>query len=230
MSSDFKHQLSEQFARVGKALSNPNRLELLEYLAQGERSVEALAQVSGLSVANASQHLQQLRRAGLVTTRKEGLYVYYQAAGDEVVELLEALRRVGERNLAEVEQLIRSNLATKDRMDPLAAEELLERAQEGDVTVLDVRPAEEYEDGHLPGAANVPLQELGERLEGLPKDQEVVAYCRGPYCVLAYEAVARLREQGYQARRLEYGFPEWKAEGHPVEEGPEGDSDSEGEV
>ncbi|MFP4607590.1 MAG: ArsR/SmtB family transcription factor [Thiohalospira sp.] len=216
--SDFKHALAEQFARVGKALSNANRLELLEYLAQGDRSVEALARVSGLSVANASQHLQQLRQAGLVTTRKEGLYVYYRVAGDEVVELLDALRKVAENNLAEVERLIASNLATKDRMDPLEAEELLSRARNGGVTVLDVRPEEEYAEGHLPGAVNVPLEDLESRLEGLPSDQEVVAYCRGPYCVLAYEAVARLRERGYEARRLEYGYPEWKAEGHPVEE------------
>ena len=218
MSSDFKHALSEQFARVGKALSNPNRLELLEYLAQGERSVEALSKVSGLAVANASQHLQQLRQAGLVTTRKEGLYVYYQVTGDEVVELLDALRKVGESNLAEVDRLVRSNLATKDDAEPLPAEELLGRAREGEVTVLDVRPEEEYAEGHLPGAVNVPLSELEKRLEGLPADQEVVAYCRGPYCVLAYDAVARLRELGYQARRLEYGYPEWKAEGHPVED------------
>jgi rhodanese-related sulfurtransferase/biotin operon repressor len=218
-SGDFKHELASQFARVGKALSHPNRLELLEYLAQGDRSVEALANVAGLSVANASQHLQQLRQAGLVTTRKQGQYVYYRVAGDEVVELLNALHKVGERNLAEVERLIQSNLATKDELEPLPASELLGRAREGEVTVLDVRPEEEYAGGHLPGAVNVPLSELEARLEGLPKDQEVVAYCRGPYCVLAYEAVARLRERGYRARRLEYGYPEWKAEGRPVQAG-----------
>lgn len=218
MSSDFKHALSQQFARIGKALSNPNRLELLEYLAQGERSVEALSKVSGLSVANASQHLQQLRQAGLVTTRKEGQFVHYRITGDEVVELIDALRKVGERNLAEVDRLVSSNLASKDDAEPLPAEELLGRAREGEVTVLDVRPEEEYAGGHLPGAVNVPLSELEKRLESLPEDQEVVAYCRGPYCVLAYEAVARLRERGYQARRLEYGYPEWKAEGHPVED------------
>ena len=221
-SGDFKHELASQFARVGKALSHPNRLELLEYLAQGDRSVEALARVAGLSVANTSQHLQQLRQAGLVATRKEGQFVYYRVTGDEVVELLESLHKVGERNLAEVERLIQSNLATKDDMEPLPASELLGRAREGEVTVLDVRPEEEYAGGHLPGAVNVPLSELEARLEGLPPNQEVVAYCRGPYCVLAYEAVARLREQGYRARRLEYGYPEWKADGHPVEEGPDG--------
>ena len=231
MSEDFKHELSQQFARVGKALSSPNRLELLEYLAQGERSVEALAQVSGLSVANASQHLQQLRQAGLVATRKEGLYVYYRVTGDEVVELMDALRRVAESNLAEVERLVRSNLATRDQMEPLQGKELLERARAGDLTVLDVRPEEEYAGGHLPGAVNVPLRELEERLEGLPKDREVVAYCRGPYCVLAYEAVARLRERGYRARRLEYGYPEWRADGHPVVEGtePEGSETPQGD-
>jgi rhodanese-related sulfurtransferase/predicted transcriptional regulator len=222
-SGDFKHELAAQFARVGKALSHPNRLELLEYLAQGDRSVEALARVAGLSVANASQHLQQLRQAGLVTTRKAGQFVYYRVTGDEVVELMNALHKVGERNLAEVERLIQSNLATRDEMEPLPASELLVRARGGEVTVLDVRPEEEYADGHLPGAVNVPLSELEARLEGVPKDQEVVAYCRGPYCVLAYEAVARLREKGYRARRLEYGYPEWKADGNPVEgEGPDG--------
>ncbi|MFA9460300.1 ArsR/SmtB family transcription factor [Thiohalorhabdus sp. Cl-TMA] len=217
MSGDFKHALSGQFARVGKALSNANRLELLEYLAQGDRSVEELARVSGLAVANTSQHLQQLRQAGLVTTRKEGLYVYYRVAGDEVIRLLEAVRAVAERNLAEVGQLIAINLASRDQADPLAAEELLSRAREGDVTVLDVRPEEEFAAGHLPGAVNVPLGELESYLEGLSHEQEVVAYCRGPYCMLAYEAVARLRERGYRARRLEYGYPEWKLEGYPVE-------------
>ena len=216
-SGDFKHELAAQFARVGKALSHPNRLELLEYLAQGDRSVEALARAAGLSVANTSQHLQQLRQSGLVTTRKEGQFVYYRVTGDEVVELVNALHKVGERNLAEVERLIQSNLATRDEMEPLPAAELLVRARGGEVTVLDVRPEEEYAGGHLPGAVNVPLSELEQRLQGVPKDQEVVAYCRGPYCVLAYEAVARLREQGYNARRLEYGYPEWKADGHPVE-------------
>ena len=221
-SGNFKHELAAQFARVGKALSHPNRLELLEYLAQGDRSVEALAKVAGLSVANASQHLQQLRQAGLVATRKEGQFVYYRVTGDEVVELVEALHRVGERNLAEVGRLIRSNLASRDAMEPLPAGELLTRAREGEVTVLDVRPAEEYAGGHLPGAVNVPLSELEARLEGLSKDREVVAYCRGPYCVLAYEAVARLRRRGYKARRLECGFPEWKADGQPVEVGGSG--------
>ncbi|NIR96668.1 MAG: metalloregulator ArsR/SmtB family transcription factor [Gammaproteobacteria bacterium] len=218
-SNEFKHALFTQFARVGKALSHPYRLELLDYLAQAEHTVEQLAERVGLSVANASQHLQQLRRAGLVSTRKEGLYVHYRIVGDEVVGLIDALGRVAECNLAEVERLVASNLEALDDVEPLPSSELLARAREGDVTVLDVRPAEEYAQGHLADAVNVPLGELEAHLRELPKDQEIVAYCRGPYCVLAYEAVARLRERGYRARRLEYGYPEWKAEGHPVEVG-----------
>lgn len=216
---NFKHDLFAQFARVGKALGNGNRLELLEFLAQGERSVEALAKVSGLSVANTSQHLQQLRQAGLVATRKVGQHVYYSLSGEDVVRLVGCLRRVAETHLAEVERLVNSYLNVKDSLEPLPAGELLSRAREGLVTVVDVRPPEEYEAGHLPGAVNIPLSELEQHLRDLQKDTEVVAYCRGPYCVLAYEAVAHLRKQGYRARRLQDGFPEWKEAGMPVAEG-----------
>jgi rhodanese-related sulfurtransferase/DNA-binding transcriptional ArsR family regulator len=216
-SGNFKHDLFSQFARVGKALSSPNRLELLEFLAQGERSVEALAQVSGLSVANTSQHLQQLRQAGLVASRKEGQHVFYRLAGDEVIRLLEVLRQVAEGRLAEVERLVKSYLTVKDDLEPVPAQELLQRARAGLVTVLDVRPPEEYAAGHLPGAINVPLAELERCIGQCPPDREVVAYCRGPYCVLAYEAVARLREQGFKARRMDQGYPEWKSAGLPVE-------------
>ncbi len=216
-SQGFKQQLFEQFARVAKAMANGNRLELLEFLAQGERTVEALAKVSGLTVANTSQHLQQLRQAGLVVARKEGQHVHYRLSGDDVIAALECLRRVAETHLADVSRLVDTYLTVKDSLEPLPATELLSRARDGLVTVLDVRPPEEYAAGHLPGAINIPLAELEQHLAELPKENEVVAYCRGPYCVLAFEAVRRLREQGYQARRLENGYPEWKQAGLPVE-------------
>ncbi|MBE0509861.1 MAG: metalloregulator ArsR/SmtB family transcription factor [Chromatiales bacterium] len=213
----FKQLLFAQFARVAKALANPNRLELLEFLAQGERSVEGLSKASGLSVANTSQHLQQLRQNGLVLTRKEGQHVYYRLSGDDVIKVLSCLRRVAEGHLADVTQLVETYLTIKDSLEPLPASELISRARDGLVTVLDVRPEEEFQAGHLPGAINIPLNQLEKRLKQLSRESEVVAYCRGPYCVLAFEAVARLREQGYQARRLENGFPEWKQAGLPVE-------------
>ncbi|MDA3868432.1 MAG: metalloregulator ArsR/SmtB family transcription factor [Gammaproteobacteria bacterium] len=214
---NIKHELFTQFARVGKALSNANRLELLEYLAQGERGVEALATVSGLTLANTSQHLQQLRQTGLVVARKEGQHVYYSLADDEVIVLLDTLRKVAEKNLADVERLVSTYLTVKDRLEPVPRAELLNRVRDGLATVLDVRPPEEYAAGHLPGAVNIPLAELERRLEELNQDQEIVAYCRGPHCVLAFDAVARLRQQGLKARRMEDGYPEWKAEGLPVE-------------
>lgn len=216
-SGNIKHLLSVQFARIGKALSNSNRLEIIEYLAQGERSVEALAEVSGLSVANTSQHLQQLRQAGLVTPRKEGQRVFYRLASDEVVMLFSAVRRVAERHLADVTQLMQTYLDTRDSLEPIPPDELLERARSGQVTVLDVRLPEEYAAGHLPGAINIPLAELEQHLRDLDSNQEVVAYCRGPYCVLAYDAVAQLRKRGFRARRLEDGYPEWKLAGLPTE-------------
>lgn len=216
-SGDFKHDLFTQFARVGKALGNGNRLELLEFLAQGERSVEALANVAGLTVANTSQHLQQLRQAGLATTRKEGLKVFYRISGDDVVDLLDALRRVAERHVADVERLVNTYLTVKDSLEPIPRTELLERVRDRLVTVLDVRPPEEYAAGHVPGAVNIPLSELEQRLDELGKNQEIVAYCRGPHCILAFDAVARLREKGIKARRLEDGYPEWKTAGLPVE-------------
>jgi len=215
--NQFKHDLFVQFARVGKALSNANRLALLEFVAQGARSVEQLAKVSGLSIANASQHLQELRQAGLVTARKEGLRVYYELSGGDVIELLDIIRRVAEDRIAEVQKLVRTYLTTKDALEPIAAKELLGRVRNGLVTVLDVRPSEEYQAGHLPGALNIPLSELEGRLRKLPKTKEIVAYCRGPYCVLAFEAVKLLRERGFNARRLEAGLPEWRTAGFPVE-------------
>jgi len=214
---NFKHDLFSQFARVAKAMSNGYRLELLEFLAQGERSVDALAQVSGLTVANTSQHLQQLRQAGLVANRKEGHRVYYRLTGMDVAALLGSLREVAERRLADVSRLVDDYLKIKDNLEPVPASELLERARDGLVTVLDVRPMEEYASGHLPGAINIPLCELEKHLDELNPDHEIVAYCRGPHCVLAFDAVAKLREKGMTARRLDGGLPEWKLEGLPVE-------------
>lgn len=215
--SNFKHDLFNQFARVAKAMSNGYRLELLEFLAQGERSVDALAQVSGLTVANTSQHLQQLRQAGLVANRKEGQKVYYFLSGMDVAALLGSLRQVAERHLADVDRLVDDYLKVKDSLEPIPASELLKRARDGLVTVLDVRPPEEYMSGHLPGAINIPLGELERHLDELDPDNEIIAYCRGPHCVLAFDAVAKLRERGINARRLDGGLPEWKLEGFPVE-------------
>lgn len=215
-SHNFKHDLFSQFARVGKAMSNANRLELLEFLAQGERSVDELSKVSGLTVANTSQHLQQLRLAGLVSCTKKGLKVYYRISGDDVIELFKALRAVAERHIAEVEKLVNTYLNVKDDLEPIPANELLERARQGLVTVLDVRPPEEYKAGHVLGALNIPLGELESHLDELDPEQEIVAYCRGPHCVLAFDAVDTLRKQGRKARRLEDGYPEWKASGFPV--------------
>lgn len=213
----FKRDLFAQFARVAKAMGNGHRLELLEFLAQGERSVEALAVVSGLTVANTSQHLQQLRQAGLVVNRKEGQKVLYRVSDDDVLELFAALRAVAERHLSEIDRLLEDYLLVKDRLEPLPAGELLKRLRDGLVTVLDVRPPEEYAAGHLPGAVNIPLAELERHLDSLSQGGEVVAYCRGPHCVLAYDAVSRLRAKGIRARRLDGGLPEWRLSGLPVE-------------
>ncbi len=218
-SGSFKKDLFAEFARVARALGHGNRLELLEFLAQGERSVESLARAAGLSVANASQHLQQLRQAGLVTSRKLGQRVCYRLAGDDVLRLFGALREVAERHRAEVRRLLDDYLSVRDALEPVPAEELLNRARAGLVTVLDVRPAEEYVAGHLPGAINIPLDELAARLHELGDADEIVAYCRGPHCVLAFEAVARLRQSGRTARRLAGGLPEWRLAGLPVEAG-----------
>ena len=211
-----KSALYEQLARVGLALGSAGRLQILEYVAQGERSVDALAAMTGLSVANTSKHLQALRQAGLVAARKDGLRVYYSVAGDDVVALVSALRAVAKHRVAEVERLVRLWLAHRDEMEPIPAAELLERAKKGLVTVLDVRPAEEYAAGHVPGALNVPLDKLESYLSRLPKRKEVVAYCRGPYCLMSFEAVEKLRKRGWRARRLENGLPEWRAAGLPV--------------
>ncbi len=216
-SGSFKQELFTQFARTGQALSNGNRLELLEFLAQGERNVESLSRATRLTVANTSRHLQQLKQAGLVSARKDGIHVYYRLSGEDVLVLLNALRAVSETHLAEVDRLVTSYLTVKDDLEPIPRKELLGRAREGSITVLDVRPPEEYSAGHLPGAVNVPVADLEKRLSEFDSEQEIVAYCRGPYCVLAFEAVAQLRKHGIKARRLEEGFPEWKMAGLPIE-------------
>ena len=211
-----KQALFEQLARVARALGSAARLELLDYLAQGERSVDSLAGISGLSVANTSKHLQQLRQAGLVLARKEGLHVYYRMSGGDVLEAIFSLRGLAESRLAEVDRLVASYLSSKDDMEPLAADELMARLKDDLVTILDVRPPEEFAQGHLPEALNIPLSELQKHLGDLPGDREVIAYCRGPWCVLSFEAVAELRKRGFKARRLEGGLPEWRSDGRPV--------------
>lgn len=216
-SPNVKALLFEEFARVSKALGSGNRLELLEFLAQSDRSVDALAKLAGLSVANTSRHLQVLRQAGLVAARKEGLFVYYSVSGAGVVKLLAALQEVAQHNVAEVTKLVTTYLTSKDSLEPLSVHDLVDRMHNGLVTVVDVRPAEEYAAGHLPGAINVPLADIEKNMGQFPSDREVIAYCRGPFCLLSFEAVARLRKKGRQARRLETGFPEWKVAGLPVE-------------
>ena len=214
-----KRDVFHSLARIGTALSSPVRLEFLELLAQGERSVDELATLTGASVANTSQHLQKLKGAGLIAGRKDGQYVYYRLAGDDVVALLGALGRAGEAYLADVERTVRLYYAAKDDLEPVPARELLDRAKKGLVTVLDVRPPQEFAAGHVPGAVNIPVHELEKRLAELPKRKEIVAYCRGPYCLMSFDAVALLRKKGLKARRLEDGLPEWRLARLPVERG-----------
>lgn len=215
----FKDEIFEQFARIGKAVASPKRIELLDVLSQGERHVEALADAANISVANASQHLQILRAARLVETEKSGVFVTYRLADHSVAEFVRQLRMLAENRLAEVEQTTRCFVEGRIGFDPVDREELLRRVRKGEVTVLDVRPVEEFRARHLPRALSVPLEELEARMKDLPKDREIVAYCRGPYCVMAVEAVARLRKRGFRAVRLEIGVVDWQAQGLPVEQG-----------
>ena len=217
----FKDAIYEQFSRIGKAVSSPKRLELLDLLCQGERTVEALSKDTGLTVANASQHLQVLRTARLVEAEKTGIYVTYRLADQMVCEFFRSMRVLAENRLAEVEQIKRQFLEGKEGMEPVDKDALLKRVREGAVTVLDVRPPEEYQAGHIPGAISIPLIELELRLSGLPRDKEVVAYCRGPYCVLAIQAVELLRARGFHALRLEEGIQDWRAMGFSVAVGDE---------
>ncbi len=212
-----KQHVFASLAQIAQALGHAHRLELLEHLGQGERSVEELAARASLTLANASRHLQLLRRAALVVGRRAGKRVYYRLAGDDVVVgLLTALNRVGERNSAEIARVMAGYFRARDEFEPVSRDELLERLRAGSAAVLDVRPEDEFASGHLPGALNIPLAQLERRLAELPAEQEIVAYCRGPWCVLSFEAVALLRQRGYRARRLEDGFPEWKTAGLPI--------------
>jgi rhodanese-related sulfurtransferase len=211
-----KQLLFDQFAAVARALGHAHRLELLEQLAQGERSVETLAQRTGLSVANTSQHLQHMRRAGLIASRRDGKFVLYRLADEGVIDLLTALRRIAERNVAEVARVVRGYFDRRDSLEPVSRDELMRRMRAGSVTVLDVRPPDEFALGHIPGAVNVPLSALRQHLSAFRRSREIIAYCRGTYCVLSFEAVALLREKGFKARRLEDGMPDWRTAGHPV--------------
>ena len=212
-----KRMLFARFAEIAKALGHGRRLEILELLAQGERSVEALAERVGLSMANASQHLRLMHRTGLLASRRDGKRILYRLNDSSVLKLTAALHRVAERNVADVREVIRGYFHERDALEPVSRKELSQRLRDGLVTVLDVRPEDEYAAGHVPKAINIPLRELTRRLRQIPKNREVVAYCRGPYCVLAFEAVAILRERGFKVRRLEDGYPEWKAAGLPTD-------------
>jgi rhodanese-related sulfurtransferase/DNA-binding transcriptional ArsR family regulator len=211
-----KTALNEQFARIGKALASPRRIELLDLLAQGEHSVETLATEADMSVTLTSSHLQGLRRARLVDTRREGSRIYYRLAGDDVYVLLTALRTVARDRLAEVERVVQDYFGAPDALEPIGRDELVRRAATGDAVLLDLRPREEYEAGHIPGAVSIPLEDLEEHLALLPTDAEIVAYCRGPYCVMAPRGIALLRRHGYRVRRLEDGVGEWRLAGLPV--------------
>lgn len=213
----FKDTLYEQLARLGKATSAPKRLELLDLLCQGPRTVEGLAAQASISIANTSQHLKILRAARLVEAEKKGLYVEYRLAGDDVCRFFVALRGLAQTRLAEVEQVTRVYFEERGALEAVQGQELMRRVKAGEVTVLDVRPAEEYRAGHIPGALSIPVGELKTRMKELPKGRAVVAYCRGPYCVMAVEAVALLRKKGFQAHRMEEGVVDWRARGWRVE-------------
>jgi rhodanese-related sulfurtransferase len=214
---EFKDRLFGQFARIGKALSSPRRLEIVDLLAEGERTVEEIAKETSMSVASASQHLQALKVARMVEARREGLYIHYRLADEDVFRTWQAVRALAESRLSEVDGVVESYLKDRDALEAVDASDLMERLIDGSVVVLDVRPEREYRAGHIPGARSVPVDALEAALQTLPKDREIVAYCRGPYCVFSDEAVALLRSRGYTARRLRQGLPDWRAAGMPVE-------------
>jgi rhodanese-related sulfurtransferase len=217
----FKNGVYEQLSRIGKAVSAPKRLELLDLLGQGPRTVESLAGQAAISVANASRHLQVLRAARLVTADKQGLYVEYRLADEEVGRFFVGLRQLATSRLAEIDRVTREFMERRGGLEAVRGDELIRRVRSGEVTILDVRPAEEYRAGHIPGALSIPLADLRPRLQELPKDREVIAYCRGPYCVMAVDAVTLLRRQGYTAHRLEQGVADWRARRWRVATGPE---------
>jgi rhodanese-related sulfurtransferase len=214
---EFKDRLFEQFARIGKALASPKRLEILDLLAQGERTVEEIARETAMPVANASQHLQALKGVRMVESRREGLYAYYRLSDEDVFRTWQAVRALGEKRLADIDRVVETYLEDRGALEVVNATALLERLSDGSAVVLDVRPKEEYRAGHIPGALSVPVDALEAALQTLPKDKEIVAYCRGPYCVFSDEAVAFLGSRGYRARRLAEGLPDWRAAGRPVE-------------
>ncbi len=218
-SAELRSDLHEQFARIGKAVASPRRIELLELLCQGERSVDALARATGMTVTNVSQHLQELSAARLVARRRDGTRIYYRAADDTVCSFVTELGAVARERLPEVERLAAEHIDDSTKMEPLTRSELLRRLGRGDTVVVDVRPMEEYASGHIAGAISIPLDELGRRLRELPKAKLIVAYCRGPFCVLAPQALALLRRRGFRTRRLEDGLPEWRAAGLPIASG-----------
>ena len=215
----FKDQLFGHFARVGKVLSSPHRIEILELLAQSPRTVESLAKEIGISLANTSSHLQVMKEARLVDSKKEGLFVHYRLADEQVSELLQVLRSLAERRIADIDRLVRTFLSDREELEAVGFDELVSRIEAGNVTVLDVRPSREFEAGHIAGAVSIPHDELEKRLSELPRGKEIVAYCRGPYCVFADEAVSLLRRKNRKARRMTLGFPEWKTAGLPVSSG-----------
>ena len=217
----FKNGVYEQLARIGKAVSAPKRLELLDLLGQGPRTVESLAEQAAISVANASQHLQVLRSARLVTAEKQGLFVEYRLADEEVGRFFVTLRQLATSRLAEIELVTRAYMDRRGGLEPVRSDELMRRMKHGEVTILDVRPVEEYRAGHIPGALSMPVADLKAHLRDLPKDREVVAYCRGPYCVMAVDAVTLLRQRGFTAHRLEQGVADWRARGWRIATGPE---------
>jgi rhodanese-related sulfurtransferase/DNA-binding transcriptional ArsR family regulator len=216
---EFKDALYSQFARLGNALASPKRIELLDLLGQGEKTVETLAGQIATPIKNTSAHLRVLRQARLVETRRDGTYVFYRLAGEDVLRLLKGFAALGHSRLAEVQQVVRLYLDGRDSLEPVTIRELRQLMRDGDVTVVDVRPTEEYDAGHIPGALSVPVAELKRRLREIPKNREVIAYCRGRYCVYSLEAVTLLRKQGYLARRVDEGLPDWRIAGFPVEAG-----------
>lgn len=214
-----KTALNEQFARIGKALASPRRIELLDLLAQGEHVVEALAAETDMSVTLASSHLQALRRARLVDTRRDGSRIYYRLAGDDVYELLAAVRNLAHDRLAEVERVVQDYFGAPGALEPIGRDELVRRARAGDVVLVDLRPRDEYEAAHIPGAISIPLDDLERHLTQLPSNKEIVAYCRGPYCVMAPRGIVLLRRHGFRVRRLEDGVGEWRLAGLPLAAG-----------
>lgn len=214
----FKNKVYQELANIVKAMSNAHRLEIMELLAQGQFSVAEIAEETDITGANASQHLQVLKQAQLVDTQRDGNHVYYQLAGQSVYKAWKALRDLGIERVAEIERVIRKFRESRQSLETLSSSELAEKMKQEDITIIDVRPQKEFDEGHISGALNIPVDNLSKKMDELPKDQEVVAYCRGPFCVFADNAVELLREKGFNAKRLDEGYPEWMLEKLPVEQ------------